>query len=114
MADLDVVRTAVAEAVVRVEELEDDTRRKIPDRSISVLVTDLDLAWAGRFERGHLVDVTEIDPAQARSAAFRLRMPSDVLVDLIEDRISFGTAWSKGRLRVDAGFRDVLSLRAFL
>lgn len=114
MADLDHVRAAVDDVVARTRDLEDDTRRKIPDRSISAVITDLEVAFAGRFESGHLVDVTEIDPAQARSAAFRLRLGSDVLLDLVEERLSFTHGWAKGQIRVDAGFRDILALRRFL
>ena len=114
MADEDEVRAAVADVVARMDDAEDETRRKIPDRSISVVVTDLDLAWTGRFADGHLVDVREIPPEQARDAAFRLRLSSDTLVDVVEDRLDFAAGWSHGKIRVDAGIRDILALRKFL
>ena len=114
MADEHEVRAAVADAVSRMEDLDDETRRKVPERTISAVVTDLDLAWSGRFASGHLVDVREIPPEEARAAAFRLRLSSDTLVDLVEERLGFATGWTHGKIRVDAGFRDILALRAFL
>lgn len=114
MADEQQVRAAVADLVGRMDHVEDDTRRKIPDRSISAVITDLDLAWTGHFVSGHLRDVREIPPEQAREAAFRLRLDSDTLIDVTEDRLGFAAGWSHGRIRVDAGFRDILALRKFL
>ena len=114
MVDEQAVRDAIAEVVARMDHVDDDTRRKIPERSISAVITDLDLAWAGRFQAGHLVEVREIPPEQARGAAFRVRLSSDTLLDVVEDRLGFAAGWSHGRIRVDAGFRDVLALRRFL
>ena len=114
MSDEREVRAAIAELVSRVDNLDDDTRGKIPDRGISAVITDLDLAWSGRFVSGHLVDVGEVDPSAANSAAFRLSLSSDTLLDLVDDRLGFATGWSRGRIRVDAGLRDLLALRRFL
>ena len=114
MPDEHEVRAALAEVVSRVDALDDDTRRKIPDRAISAVITDLDLAWIGRFESGQLLDVREIDPSAAAGAAFRLRMSSDTFLDVVEDRLAFTAGWGKGRIRVDAGLRDLLALRSFL
>jgi hypothetical protein len=114
MADVEQVRAAVEDVVGRMSDVDDATRAKIPDRSLSCLVTDVDLAWAGRFQDGYLVDVAEIDPVQAGASAFRLRLDSDTLLDVVEGRLGFGTGWAHGRIRVDAGLRDVLALRRFL
>jgi hypothetical protein len=78
------------------------------------VVNDLDIAWTGRFVSGHLVDVLEIPPEQARDAAFRLRLSSDTLIDVVEDRLGFAAGWSHGKIRVDAGIRDILALRTLL
>ena len=114
MAEVDAVRAAIDEVVARLDALEQEHRHKIPDRTVSVVITDHDLAWSGRFAEGHLRDVAEIDPAQAREANLRLRMDSDVLVDLLEDRLNFAHGWAKGQIRVDARLRDLLELRRFL
>lgn len=114
MADEQQVRAAVTEVVSRLDELDEGTRRKIPDRSISALVTDVDLAWTGHFVGGHLRDVEEIDPSVARDAAFKLKLDSDTLLELVDGQVGFAHAWSRGRVRVDAGFRDILALRSFL
>lgn len=114
MADEQEVRAAVADLVARMDDVDHETRRKIPDRSISAVITDLDLAWTGHFASGHLRDVHEIPVEQARSAAFRLRLSSDTLIDVTEDRLGFAAGWTHGRIRVDAGIRDILALRKFL
>jgi predicted lipid carrier protein YhbT len=114
VAEVDAVRSAILEVVRRLDELEHEHRHKIPDRTVSVVVTDLDLSWSGRFVGGHLVDVAEIDPAAAPDAHLRLRMDSDVLLDLVEDRLGFAHGWAKGQIRVDARLRDLLELRRFL
>jgi hypothetical protein len=114
VAEVDAVRAAIDEVVARLDALEQEHRHKIPDRTVSVVITDHDLAWSGRFVDGHLVDVAEIDLAAAREANLRLRMDSDVLIDLLEDRLGFAHGWAKGQIRVDARLRDLLELRRFL
>jgi hypothetical protein len=114
VAEEDAVRAAIDEVVARLDALEQEHRHKIPDRTVSVVVTDLDLAWSGRFAGGHLHDVAEIDRAAAPEANLRLRMDSDVLIDLVEDRLGFAHGWAKGQIRVDARLRDLLELRRFL
>ena len=114
MAEAQDVRAAVDEVVARLDALEHEHRHKIPDRTVSVTITDHDLAWSGRFVGGHLIEVAEIEPDAARGANLRLRMDSDVLIDLLEDRIGFAQGWAKGQIRVDARLRDLLELRRFL
>jgi putative sterol carrier protein len=114
MADIDEVRAGVAEVVHLVDDLEEETRAKIPDRSISAVITDLDIAFAGRFDSGRLVGVTEVDPDDAHRSAFRLHLSSDDLLALLEGELEFTHAWAKGRVRVDAGLRDLFALRGFL
>jgi hypothetical protein len=41
-------------------------------------------------------------------------MDSDVLIDLLEDRLGFAHGWAMGQIRVDARLRDLLELRRFL
>ena len=95
-------------------DLDDATRRKIPDESVSVLVKDLGVAYGCRFESGDVVDVREIDPADTRGATLRLTCTSDTLVDVVDGRLHFGSGWATGKIRVDAKLRDILKLRSFL
>jgi len=114
MADIDRVDAAVAEVEARIRDLDDLTRAKIPDITVSALIRDLDIALAGRFTAGQLVDVEHSDPAEAARAAMRLTLTSDDFIDLVQGRLHFATGWAKGRIKVDARFRDLLSLRRFL
>jgi hypothetical protein len=114
MAEIAEVHAAIADVVTFVEDLDDDTRRRIPDRTVSARITDLDLAFAGRFSGGHLVEVAEVDPALAREANLRLGLSSDDLLELVAGRLNFASGWAKGRIKVDARLRDVFELRRFL
>jgi hypothetical protein len=44
-------------------------------------------------------------------ADIRLTMSSDDLVALTDGRLSFGPAWASGRIKLEAGLRDLLRLR---
>jgi hypothetical protein len=114
MADADQVRACVTDLVGLMDGVDDATRHKIPDGTLSVRVPDVDLAFAGRFGDGHLLDVHEVDATQAGAAKLRLTLSSDDLVELAAGRLHFGSAWAHGRVKVEATFRDLLALRSFL
>jgi hypothetical protein len=95
-------------------DVDPETRAKIPDRSVSAWFLDLDAAWAGRLEAGSLVDVHPIDPADRKQAALRLELDSDTFLDIVEGRVGFAHAWSRGKVKVDARLRDIWELRKFL
>jgi len=114
MATIEAVRDAITRLGAILEHAEPEFRRKVPDRSVSVWIKDLDVAFAGRLESGSLVDVLETDPDERRTANLRLTMSSDDLIELVEGRLHFGSGWARGRIRVDARLRDVLELRTFL
>src|SRR3954453_23125561 len=85
------------------------------DRSLSCRLTDLDEVVVGRLSSGAVRDlhVGPHGPAVAE-ADIRLRMTSDDLVALTDGRLSFGPAWATGRVKLEAGFRDLLRLRKLL
>jgi hypothetical protein len=114
MADITEVRAALDQVVVELDALEAETRHKIPDTTVAVLLRDLDIAFAGQLDAGQLVGIHEIDPAELRSSRLRLTLTSDDLIEVVEGRLSFGRAWSKGRIKVDAHLRDLFELRKFL
>jgi hypothetical protein len=95
-------------------DLDDQTRGRIPDRSVSVHLLDLDTAYAGQFSGGRLADVVEIKPELAANATFRLSCSSDDFIALIDGELSFGSAWASGRIRISAGWRDLLELRKLI
>jgi hypothetical protein len=85
------------------------------DRSVSCRLTDLGQLVVGRLASGSVQDLTVVPhgPAAPR-ADIRLTMTSDDLVALTEGRLHFGQAWATGRLKVEAGLRDILRLRKLL
>lgn len=81
------------------------------DRTLACRVTDLDAAFHGRLSEGRLLDLDDGDDAGAK---IRLTATSDDLVDLVEGRLNAGSAWASGRIRIDAGFLDLIKLRKLL
>jgi hypothetical protein len=85
------------------------------DRSLSCRLTDLDKVVLGRLGSGAVRDLTVVDDGTAvPKADIRLTMTSDDLVALTDGRLQFGPAWATGRVRLEAGLRDLLRLRKIL
>jgi putative sterol carrier protein len=63
-------------------------------------------------ENGHVSQPSETPPNGR--ADITLRVGSDDLVDLVEGRISFLSAFTSGKVRVDASIVDLLRLRSLL
>ena len=114
MATLESVRAGLEALVASMDDLDPDTRRKIPDRSISAYFPDLDTAFAGRLSDGSLVDVVEIDPLDRKDAHLRLSLDSETFLSVVDGRLDFAHAWSHGKVKVDARIRDIWELRKFL
>ena len=85
------------------------------DRSLSCRLTDLDEVVLGRLSAGAVRDlhVQPHGPALPK-AVIRLTMASDDLVALTDGRLAFGPAWASGRVKLEAGLRDLLRLRKLL
>ncbi|MBI1376198.1 MAG: sterol-binding protein [Frankiales bacterium] len=114
MADVEDVRAALDQVVATLDDVDDATRARIPDIAVAALVRDHSLAVAADLRGGRLTDVRDVDLVAFRAARLRLTMDSDVLLDLVEGRLSFGRAWARGRVKVDAHLRDLFLLRSFL
>jgi hypothetical protein len=85
------------------------------DRSVSCRLTDLDEVVMGRLATGAIRDLHVLPhgPAVPR-ADIRLAMTSDDLVALTDGGLSFAPAWATGRVKLEAGLRDLLRLRKIL
>jgi hypothetical protein len=85
------------------------------DRSLSCRLTDLDEVVMGRLGSGavHDLHVLPHGPAVPK-ADIRLTMKSDDLVALTDGQLHFGSAWATGRVKLEAGLRDLLRLRKIL
>jgi hypothetical protein len=85
------------------------------DRSVSCRLTDLEEVVLGRLSSGSFHDLTVVaDGAGVPKADIRLTMASDDLIALTDGRLSFGPAWATGRVKLEAGLRDILRLRKLL
>ena len=85
------------------------------DRSLSCRLTDLGQVVLGRLAGGSVRDLHAVaDDASVPRADIRLTMTSDDLLALTRGDLSFGKAWSSGRVRFEAGLRDMLRLRSLI
>jgi hypothetical protein len=65
------------------------------------------------IEDGHASPLLETPPPGERVAVL-LELGSDDLIDLVEERTSFMSAFLSGKVRVDASLPDLLRLRTLL
>src|SRR4051795_6033696 len=85
------------------------------DRSLSCRLTDLDQVVVGRLSSGAVHDMQVVpDGPDVARADIRLTMSSDDLVALTSGELSFGPAWATGRVKLEAGLRDMLRRRKLL
>lgn len=79
------------------------------DRTLTCTIRDLDVVFSGRLKDGRLVD---IERAATRNGQVRLAMSSDDLIALVAGRLKMAPAWATGRVKIEAGVRDLLKLRS--
>lgn len=85
------------------------------DRSLSCRITDLHEVVMGRLSSGAVRDLHVLPHGpDVPKADIRLTMSSDDLVALTSGQLSFGPAWASGRVKLEAGLRDLLRLRKLL
>ncbi len=81
---------------------------KIPDRTLTATISDLDVVIGANLSGGRLVDIAETqDPA----ANIRLTVSSDDLVEMAAGTLNAASAFGSGRLKVKASFGDLMLLR---
>ena len=85
------------------------------DRSVSCRLTDLGQVLVGRLTAGAVRDLHAVpDDPSLPKADIRLTMTSDDLLALTSGQLSFTPAWASGRVKLEAGLRDMLRLRSML
>ncbi|WP_415948965.1 SCP2 sterol-binding domain-containing protein [Streptomyces sp. KLOTTS4A1] len=84
------------------------------DRSLSCRITDLDITFTGRLEDGRIRVQDTYEGAPRERAQIRLAMTGDDLVAMVNGRLNFAKAWGSGRVKLEAGFRDLFHLRKLL
>jgi len=85
------------------------------DRSVSCRLTDLDEVVLGRLSSGAVRDLHVLPHGpDVPKADIRLTMTSDDLIAMTDGDLHFGKAWASGRIKLEAGLRDLLRLRKLL
>ncbi|GAA4925448.1 sterol-binding protein [Streptomyces coeruleoprunus] len=84
------------------------------DRSLSCHLTDLDATFAGRLTDGRIEVLEQFAGPPRERAQIRLVLRGDDLVALVAGELNFAAAWASGRVRLEAGLRDLLRLRSLL
>ncbi|WP_150243424.1 SCP2 sterol-binding domain-containing protein [Nocardiopsis quinghaiensis] len=94
---------------------EEERRKHIRERSLSVVVPDLETVFDMRLTLDGLVDVTHRSAGRpAPRPQVRITVDSDDLVALAEDRMDAAKALFGRRVRVDASVGDLLRMRRLL
>ena len=84
------------------------------DRSLSCRITDLDITFAGRLKDGRIEVLDTLQGLPREKAQIRLAMAGDDLVAMVNGELNFAKAWGSGRVKLEAGLRDLLRLRSLL
>ncbi|MFE3476048.1 MULTISPECIES: SCP2 sterol-binding domain-containing protein [unclassified Streptomyces] len=84
------------------------------DRSLSCHIKDLDITFTGRLADGRIEVRDTVEGPPREKAEIRLTMTGDDLVALVDGDLNFAKAWASGRVRLEAGLRDLLKLRSLL
>src|SRR3712207_1267950 len=83
------------------------------DRSVSCRLPDLGQVVQGRLASGSVHGmVAQAEGPDVPKADIRLTMSSDDLLALTDGQLSFAPAWAAGRVKLEAGLRDMLRLRS--
>jgi hypothetical protein len=115
MATIEECRSALDRLSENLAKAEGDVRSAVAlDRSLSCRITDLDITFVGRLTDGHIKDVTTLQGPPPTKAEIRLTMAGDDLVALVNGELHFARAWGSGRIKLEAGLRDLLRLRKLL
>jgi hypothetical protein len=110
MATVEECEAALQAVAARLARTDAATRDRIEERTIACRILDLDVTFVGQLRDGGLHD---IEQAAAPTDAVTLEMTSDDLIGLTDGRLKLAAAWATGRLKINAGMRDLLKLRSF-
>lgn len=112
MASKEEVEARLGELIDRLGRNEEAARalgRSLPDpRILELHVTDLDLRYWTELSGGTLGPLQHGEPDDAQ---IRIATASDDLIGFIEGGTSLFSAYTSGRIRIEASFSDLLRLR---
>lgn len=112
MATLEECRKALQDVADRIAS--GDTGDRQPpslDRSLACRLTDLGGGFHGQLAYGTIQGIADGDDPKAQIA---LTLSSDDLVALSRGELNFAKAWAGGRIKVQAGMKDLFQLRKLL
>lgn len=89
-------------------------RRHVADRSVSCHLTDLEVTFTGHLRDGGLHDIAQLVDDGGRPAQIRLALTSDDLVALTQGELHLVSAWTSGRVKIEASILDLMKLRKLL
>lgn len=113
MATVDECRAALDQFSAKLAGAEGDAGRAARlDRSLSCRIPDLDTTFRGRLRGGALHDITT-EPSGDK-AQIRLEIGSDDLLALVAGNLDFASSWARGRVKLEASLKDLLTLRKLL
>jgi hypothetical protein len=115
MATIEECRAALEKLSDNMQSAEGDVRTAAAlDRSVSCHITDLDVTFVGRLTGGRIEVADTIQGPPPEKAEIRLAMAGDDLVALVGGELHFAKAWGSGRVKLEAGLKDLFSLRKLL
>ncbi|MGD1225311.1 MULTISPECIES: SCP2 sterol-binding domain-containing protein [Streptomyces] len=115
MATIEECRTALDKLSDNLAGAEGDVRSAAAlNRSLSCRITDLDITFVGRLKDGRIEVLDTLPGAPRERAQIRLTMSGDDLVSMVNGELNFAKAWGSGRVRLEAGLRDLFRLRSLL
>ncbi|WP_320776601.1 sterol-binding protein [Streptomyces sp. CRN 30] len=115
MATIEECRAALEKLSENMRSADDDVRAATAlDRSVTCHITDLDVTFAGRLQGGRIEVRDTLEGPPRDRAEIRLAMTGDDLVALVAGELNFAKAWGSGRIRLEAGLRDLFRLRKLL
>jgi predicted lipid carrier protein YhbT len=79
------------------------------ERKLVVIIPDLELVYTGAYSAGAISSLRKARPNGEEDV--KITVSSDDLIALADGRLGVGSALLWGKLRVEAGARDLLLLR---
>ncbi len=82
------------------------------ERTVSCHVPDLGVTFHGLLKEARLLNVASYEgDGAAPRAQIRLTIASDDLLKLVDGSLNFLSAWTSGRIKVNASVGDLFKLR---
>jgi predicted lipid carrier protein YhbT len=112
MATVDECRAALTQLADHMAANAAQTHTKLDlDRTMSCRVPDLGAAFHGRLTGGRIIDVAD---GEDPTAKLKLTADSDDLIALVQGKLNVASAWTSGRIKIDASLMDLMKLRKLL